>query len=58
MLKIRTEHVYPPIPVRQFDWAAVLDDYDGAPDAGYQPVGHGRTQAEAIADLIELVREG
>lgn len=49
--KIVTDHVYPPIPDRRWDWSAVTDEYDGAPDAGWQPHGWGRTEAEAIADL-------
>ncbi len=46
MNKIITNHVFPPIPQRQFDWAAVFD--------GYEPgahVGYGRTEQDAIADL-------
>jgi hypothetical protein len=54
---IHTEHDLPPIPDRSFDWSAVTDDYDGAPDAGWQPVGHGRTEDEAIADLVRQIEE-
>ena len=43
-MKIVTEHVYPPIPMRQFDWVAHYDDPEGL-------AGWGRTEAEAIADL-------
>ncbi len=50
-MKIITEYVYPPIPVRQFDWAAYRDGYE--PDSG-SPVGWGATEAEAIAELREL----
>lgn len=46
MDKIVTEHVYPPIPLRQFDWCAHYDDPEG-------PLGWGHTEAEAIADLTE-----
>ena len=56
--KIITNYDHPPIPVRSFDWSAVTDDYDGAPDAGWQPVGHGATEAEAIADLMEQPEDG
>ena len=45
--KIRTEYRPKPIPVRQFDWTATTADYD----LGH-PVGYGRTEAEAINDLI------
>jgi predicted RNase H-like HicB family nuclease len=43
---IITENVYPPIPIRQFDWAAYRD-----PEGS---VGWGKTEAEAIAALREL----
>lgn len=46
MRKIVTEHVYPPIPVRQFDWVAHYDDPEGA-------TGWGPTEESAIVDLIE-----
>lgn len=44
---IHTEHVYPPIPVRDMDWRATFD--------GYEPgdyIGTGPTEADAIADLM------
>lgn len=47
MRKIITDHVYPSIPVRTFDWTAVFD--------GYEPgdsLGTGRTEQEAIDWLI------
>jgi hypothetical protein len=43
---IQTSYVYPPIPQRDFDWCAYRD-----PER--LPYGWGRTEAEAIADLIE-----
>ncbi len=49
-MKIRTEHVYPPIPDRRFDWSAVDDDiYDG-PGC---PIGSGPTEQAAVLDLAE-----
>lgn len=49
-MKIVTTYVYPPIPIRSMDWSAVDDEtYDGEGC----PIGHGATEAEAIADLIE-----
>jgi hypothetical protein len=47
--KIRTNYVYPPIPIRQFDWVAW---YDGEEDE-QMATGHGVTEREAVADLIE-----
>ena len=44
--KIVTSYQFPPIPDRSFDWSAVTDNYD----LGH-PIGHGATEAEAIADL-------
>lgn len=53
-MNIRTEHVYPPIPDRRWDWSAVDDDtYDWVEDSAPQPIGWGRTEAEAITDLLE-----
>ena len=51
--KIVTSHVYPPIPVRNFDWSAY---YEGDEEAGQY--GYGATEAEAIADFIENYQEG
>lgn len=50
--KIVTSHVYPPIPVRDFDWCA---HYDGEEEAG--GYGYGATEAEAIRDFIENHKE-
>ena len=50
MAKIITNHIYPPIPPRDFDWSAVLDGYE--PGA---PIGYGATEQEAIADLCALL---
>ena len=50
--KIVIEHVYPPIPAREFDYAAWRE--------GYEPgdhIGRGRTQQEAIDDLLEQERD-
>lgn len=50
-MKIITDFVYPPIPIRNFDWVAYRDgDEEG-------PQGHGATEAEAIAELMELLDE-
>lgn len=43
-----TEFVHPPIPDRSMDWSAVRKGYE--PGA---PIGRGRTEADAVADLIE-----
>jgi hypothetical protein len=42
----------PPIPVRKFDWSAVLDTYDAG-----DPIGWGRTRDEAVADLEEQLTD-
>lgn len=53
MMKLRTTHEYPPIPDRRWDWSAVDDDtYEGG-----CPIGHGATEAEAIADLLAQIEE-
>lgn len=48
-MKVRTQFIFPPIPVRRFDWTAVDDE---TYEAGF-PVGFGATEAEAVADLLE-----
>lgn len=58
-MRIRTDHVFPPIPDRSCDWSAIDEDtYDGAPDTHPPcPIGRGATEAEAIADLLEQIQE-
>lgn len=48
--KIVTQHVYPPIPIRQFDWVAWWDG-DEPDDDGQMRHGSGATEQEAIDDL-------
>ena len=50
--KITVEHVYPPIPVRDYDWCAYEGDYDLG-----QRVGYGATREAAIADLMVQIEE-
>ena len=45
---MRTEYWPKPIPMRQFDWSAVTDDYEPG-----HPIGFGATETEAIRDLTE-----
>ena len=49
---IRTDFWMKPIPLRQFDWSAVTDDYEPG-----HPIGYGKTEAEAISDLKEQLEE-
>ena len=52
-MKIRTELVYPPIPIRQFDWSAVDDDtYEPG-----CPIGTGTTELEAVKDLMQQLED-
>ena len=51
-LKIITDYVNPPIPIRSMDWAAWIDGQEE-----FGPYGHGRTEAEALADLEEQIEE-
>lgn len=54
---IETEHVYPPIPERCFDWSAIVPgEYDGAPDSNCL-IGRGPTEQAAIDDLLEQIEE-
>lgn len=52
MEQIVTRYCPTPIPDRRFDWSAVTINYDLG-----SPVGFGRTEAEAINDLILQARE-
>jgi hypothetical protein len=57
-VQLRLTHVFPPIPIRSFDWAAYDDNrFDGADDAGAQMVGTGATITEAITDFAEQLSE-
>lgn len=58
-MKIETSNVCPPIPSRAFDWQAIdSDTYDGAEDSGNRnQVGYGRTEREAIENLMEILAE-
>jgi len=47
---IITQHVYPPIPLRCFDWCAYLD-----PES--RLVGWGKTREAAITDLLTMLDE-
>lgn len=46
-LKVMTDHVLPPIPVREWDWCAWYDGHE------FGPRGWGRTEEEARAALEE-----
>lgn len=52
-LTVHVHQIHPPIPTSSFDYSAILDDYDGAPDSPNQPVGYGKTPDLAIEDLID-----
>jgi hypothetical protein len=47
-MKIITDYVYPPIPIRDFDWCAF---YEGEEES--QNYGWGKTEEEAIKELKE-----
>ena len=48
--KIKTYYWQKPAAQRQFDWCAVEGGYEPG-----RPIGHGRTEQEAIADLKALL---
>ena len=60
-MKIVTDFWMKPIPLRCYDWSASTDNYDcDADQDGFfsnDPVGHGRTEAEAIADLLQQIED-
>lgn len=52
-MRIVTNYIFPPIPIRSMDWCAVDDDtYDEG-----CPVGWGATEQEAIDDLLEQLND-
>lgn len=63
--KIEVDCLCPPIPYRGWDWEASVHngdyDYDWDGEAwvfvGTDPVGHGATRDEAIADLMWQLEE-
>jgi len=48
MTDIVTSYICPPIPFRNYDWCATYDGYEPG-----EPIGYGRTEQEAILDLLE-----
>lgn len=56
-MKIVTHNIYPPIPIRTFDWTAYDDDrYCGCGECK-NLVGYGATRDEALTDLCEQLAE-
>lgn len=49
-MTIRTEYDPKPLPVREYDWQAVNDDYEPG-----DTIGFGASQEEAVADLLEKI---
>lgn len=47
MDKIITSYDYPPIPIRNYDWSAIRENYDEG-----DLIGYGKTEHEAIDDLV------
>lgn len=54
--KIVTHFWAKPIPPRQFDWCAYRDN-DEPDDDGHMMQGWGRTEREAIDDLVSLIED-
>lgn len=48
MPTVHYRFIYPPIPIRNFDWEATFDEYDMG-----DPIGFGRTKEEALKNLME-----
>lgn len=52
--QILTEHVFPPVPSRQYDWSAIYaDTYEPG-----GPIGRGPTEQAAIDNLLEQNESG
>lgn len=50
--EINVDFIYPPIPIRDFDWQATWDG-DEPDDNGQMLHGHGRTPLDAIRELLD-----
>ena len=55
-MRIKTRNIYPPIPLRNFDRCAYDDETYCCPECR-SPVGDGRTEQEAIDDLLSILEE-
>ena len=55
--KIKTHFVYPPVPLRCFDWIATFAD-DEPNDNGQMLHGYGATEEEAIEELLTNYEDG
>jgi len=65
-VKIKVTHVFPPIPIRMYDYSAIDEDtydasYEGEDETGHHwkgsPIGWGATEEEAIQDLKDQIKE-
>ena len=52
-MKIITQQINPPIPLTNWDWCAVFDNYDEGDLQGF-----GETEDKAIVDLMEKQYKG
>lgn len=52
-MKVVTEYIYPPIPIRSHDWMAHYPDLCDGESSG--PTGYGETEVDALRDLAEQV---
>lgn len=53
MTTLTISYVFPPLPVRHLDWCVIDENYDGAPDAGWQCTGAGATEFLAVLDYYD-----
>lgn len=51
LIIVETNYDPPPIPIREYDWAAAFDWEPG------NPVGYGKTKQDALNDLVQQVWE-
>jgi hypothetical protein len=49
---IKTSHDFPPIPIRNFDWSAYVDNYGED-----SPLGRGPSEREAVQTLFQTLDE-
>lgn len=60
-IPIITTFFYPPIPIRDFDYQAMLktdlDNFCGCGECKHPPYGQGASERQAICDLVEQLLE-
>jgi len=55
--EIVVTHVYPPIPIREFDWSATWSNDEPDDEGHWILIGYGPTPLAAIVDLLDVTED-